>query len=110
MPLKYSVENSKNVIHLAGRLDTKTSAELHDEVIKLVKMLCVDDSETTAVDFRPDIVLDLKDVDYIGSLFLRICTAIMEVVGKEHLAIINTIPTVKKIFQIAGLDKLISIS
>lgn len=111
MPLSYTVENSKHIIHLTGRLDTKTSTELRGEILNLVQNLGDDSHQSNAaVDFRPDIVLDLGKVDYLGSMFLRICAEILELVGKEHLSITNATPSVKKIFQIAGLEKLISIS
>ena len=47
---------------------------------------------------------DLKDVDYISSLFLSICLRASKALGLGNLSIINLHPNVKKVFKIAGID------
>lgn len=51
------------------------------------------------------VIFDLKDVNYTASAFLRICLTVAEKVGYEKFSIINTVPFIKKVFKIAGLDQ-----
>ena len=51
------------------------------------------------------IIFDLDRVEYIASAFIRICLIVAENVGYENFSIINTMPFIKKVFKMAGLDK-----
>jgi anti-anti-sigma factor len=51
------------------------------------------------------VVFDLKDVDFVGSMFLRICLTVLQKVGPAQFTVVNIQPAVKKVFKIAGFDK-----
>lgn len=56
------------------------------------------------------VVFDLQGVDYIASLFIRNCLLVAKAVEKENFSIVNTDHQVKKVFIIAGLDKILNVS
>ena len=66
--------------------------------------------EVRAVDRELRIVFDLCEVDYIASAFLRVCLSTAKGLEKGCFSIINCLPTVKKIFKIAGFEKMFTIS
>jgi anti-anti-sigma factor len=51
------------------------------------------------------VVFDLQGVDFVGSMFLRLCLLTIKKVQAKDFLIINTSPTVKKVFKIAGFDQ-----
>jgi anti-anti-sigma factor len=51
------------------------------------------------------VVFDLKGVEFVGSMFLRICLTVLQKVSAEKFAVVNIQPSVKKVFKIAGFDK-----
>ena len=59
----------------------------------------LDDSVTS-------VTFDLSGVDYISSAFLRICLTMAKRMGADGFSIIGIQPEVKKIFKIAGFDRL----
>jgi anti-anti-sigma factor len=50
------------------------------------------------------VVFDLKGIDFVSSLFLKICLQTAKEVTVEKFSITNVSPMVKKVFKIAGLD------
>ena len=56
------------------------------------------------------VVLDLQKTEYVSSFFLRLCIRAVKTLGPESLKIVNVRPEVKKVFMIARIDQLISIS
>ncbi len=94
MNLKTESNNDQVICHLSGRLDTIVSQELEPEVDKL------DDPQK-------NLIFDFSQVDYISSTFLRICLKQYKELGTEKFWIRNPKPDVKKVFMIAGLDRLI---
>ena len=61
------------------------------------------DSSVTSITF------DLTKVDYISSAFLRICLTMAKRMSAGGFSIIGVQPEVKKIFKIAGFDRLMSL-
>ena len=53
---------------------------------------------------------DIKDVEYIASSFIRICVSTAKQLANKNFSIVNTIPMIKKVFKIAGLEKLLNVS
>ncbi|MBN1198876.1 MAG: STAS domain-containing protein [Bacteroidales bacterium] len=82
------------VCHLSGRLDTIVSLALEpkiDQITPPVKQM----------DF------DFSEVDYISSSFLRICLKKFKELGEGNFWISSPKPDIKKVFKIAGLEKLV---
>jgi anti-anti-sigma factor len=57
-----------------------------------------------------NICFDLSEVDYISSSFLRLCISSAREIKKGNFSIINTGPEIMKVFKIAGLDGMLSVS
>ena len=55
------------------------------------------------------VIFDLQKTNYISSAFLRICLQVCKEKGKEYFSLTNIAPSVKKVFKIAGFDKLMNI-
>ena len=56
------------------------------------------------------VVFDLAKVNYISSAFIRLCISAAKSVGERNFCIIKTSPDVRKIFQVARLDKALNVS
>jgi anti-anti-sigma factor len=55
------------------------------------------------------VVFNLQDVEYVCSLFLGICVKTMKSAQNKEFVITNVQPSVKKLFKISGLDKIINV-
>jgi anti-anti-sigma factor len=56
------------------------------------------------------IVVDVKEVTYIASAFIRTCVRIAQETGPGRFSIIHCQPFVKKTFKISGLDEVLNIT
>jgi len=94
--MNLSIKASEEIIicYLSGRLDTIASLELEPEI----------DKGTVA---EKRLELDFTDVDYISSTFLRICLKKYKQLGEGNFWIKSPKPDIKKVFKIAGLEKLV---
>jgi anti-anti-sigma factor len=54
------------------------------------------------------IVFDFENVIFISSYFLRVCFSTLRAAGNERFYLINVKSEVKKVFMIAGYDKLMN--
>ena len=85
----------KLIISLEGRLDTTTSPELESEYKKLDEK---------------NIVLDLKDLNYISSAGLRVLLTMQKEMNKKGtLEIINVCDDVMDIFEVTGFNDILNI-
>jgi anti-anti-sigma factor len=80
---------------LPRKLDTSNSQMLEGELYSRIESA------------KAKIVFDFKDVDFVSSNFLRICLATYKKVGKANFEIVNVRSEVKKVFMIAGFDKIL---
>jgi len=94
---KYSLVDNKKVFTFVPKLDTVTCTNKENEMLHL---LTGDNN---------NVIFDMTGVEYISSYFLRICTVIAKHIGNSKLKIINATPNVKKVFKIAGFDKILEI-
>lgn len=82
------------VMYLSGRLDVHLSADIEKEINQLIKD-------------NPDlnVVLDLKDVEYMSSSGLRIFVSTMRILrdNQKQLKLCNINSAVKKIFEVVEL-------
>ncbi len=58
---------------------------------------------------REPVVFDLNDVDFVGSSFLGLCIYAHRQAGDHGFRLINVCPMVKRVFKIAGLDRILAI-
>ncbi|MCP4176280.1 MAG: STAS domain-containing protein [bacterium] len=72
---------------------------------KMSRDQCVECEENVmnSMNDANEIIFDLAKVDFITSSFLRLCGRASTKVSSGNFSIINTIPTVQKVFRIAGL-------
>ncbi len=87
-------EHDRVLIRFTGRLDTARCEELAGEVRAAVT------APTTPVEF------DLARVDFVASAFLRLCIYAYQQAGAHGFQISNATPTIKRVFKIAGMDKM----
>ncbi len=94
--MNLTIKSSEEVIicYLSGRLDTIASLELEPEI---------DKGTVTGKQME----FDFSDVDYISSTFLRICLKKYKELGEGNFWIKSPKPDIKKVFKIAGLEKLV---
>jgi len=94
MNLKVMTIDDQIICHLSGRLDTHGSLDLEpkiDEITHPEKVL----------------VFDFTEVEYISSSFLRICIKKYKQLGTERFCVKNPTSDIKRVFKIAGLEKMI---
>ena len=97
-PLDIVEHDTTLVVRLAGRLDSTVCAELHQPLL---------DRITAA---GKAVVLDMEDVAFVASAFLRLCILAAKTVGSGRIRMINVSPLLKKVFKIAGLDRQIAMT
>ncbi len=86
------------VITLRGRMDTIACEAAEADILNQVR------------NARGPVAFDMKAVDYISSMFLRICAKVVQLVGADKFALTHVQPEVKKVCKIAGLDRLFRIT
>ena len=86
------------VIPLHGRMDTTACKACEADILNRVR------------NARGPITFDMKAVDYVSSMFLRLCLEVVQSAGAANFALAEVHPEIKKVFKIAGLDRQIRIS
>ncbi|MBC8458756.1 MAG: STAS domain-containing protein [Deltaproteobacteria bacterium] len=94
MNLKTESTSDLVICYLSGRLDTIFSLELEPEIDKITNT-------------EKRLEFDFSEVDYISSTFLRICLKKFKELGAGNFWIKSPKPDIKKVFMIAGLEKLV---
>ncbi|MFC1617231.1 STAS domain-containing protein [Candidatus Margulisiibacteriota bacterium] len=97
MILNFEEKEGKLYCVFSGRLDTEACIEYQDQIDEKIKEASV------------KVLFNFKEVDYISSSFLRICLKSSKELGQDRFAIINVSPNIKKVFKIAGFDRIINI-
>ncbi|MBQ3301539.1 MAG: STAS domain-containing protein [Eggerthellaceae bacterium] len=98
MDIKTSVDGSKAVLELAGKLTVQTSPEL-----------------SAAVDQLPadvsDIDIDLANVDYIASAGLRVLVATEKLAVKRggRMCLVHPVDEVVEVLEMTGLSEVFAI-
>ncbi len=91
------LENDSLICTFKGRQDTITCSEWQPEYKELL------------LGFKGKVVFDIAEVDYISSLFLRICLETAKNLHVQSLRIQDPTPEVRKMFEIAGFDRIMEI-
>ena len=92
-----NISGNKKIFTFSTKLDTASCANMD---VELMEALGTDSEE---VEF------DMSGVDYISSIFLRICTMVAKRIGVNKLRVTNSAPCVKKVFKIAGFDEILNV-
>ncbi|MCX5770108.1 MAG: STAS domain-containing protein [Candidatus Hydrogenedentes bacterium] len=95
--VEFTEEPGKLVCTFNGRLDTVSCMGFQDLVCNRIEGSVL------------AIVFDLQGVDYVSSMFLRLCVLAGKAVGSGRFSIVHVNPPVKKVFKIAGFDQYMSI-
>lgn len=93
--LRFFIENGNLRCAFAGSLNTITCLELEKELHDRIRAE------------KLPVIIDLREVDFIASAFLRICLTVYKEVGQDRLTIINLQPAVQTVFKIAGFGDLL---
>lgn len=97
MNVNINKEDSNLTIEIEGRLDTLTSPELEKEV-------------DSALDGITNLVVDLKNLEYISSAGLRVLLGVAQVMEDQgDMKVINASSEVMDIFEVTGFDEVLTI-
>lgn len=93
MEINKAISNQNVIITLKGRLDTMTAPQLDDKA----KSIDFDEVET--------VTLNLKDLEYISSLGLRVILALYKNLKSKggNLKIVNVSNTIMELFSMTGM-------
>ncbi len=97
MEVKTNKENEKLTVEVSGRLDTLTAPEFESKV----------EPELSGV---KDLVIDLKDLEYISSAGLRVLMGLVKIMKDQgEMKVINPSEVVMDVFSLAGCDSILNI-
>lgn len=97
MKINKEKENEKLIISLEGRLDTVTAPDL-EKVIS---------NETDGI---KELVIDMKELEYISSAGLRVLLAVQKKMNKTgSLKITDVCDTVMEVFEMTGFSDILDI-
>ena len=96
MKIDLKKEDKKLTIKLDGKLDTNTSPDL--------------DSKMSELEGMEEVIIDMKDLDYISSAGLRVLLSMQKVMNKQgKMTIINVCENVMDIFEVTGFSDILNI-
>jgi anti-anti-sigma factor len=78
----------------AGKLDTLMTRQLEKEL-----------ADAFDPSYR-ELIIDLREVDYISSAFLRLCLTYIKQLGNEHFYLTHVSPVVLMVLKVANLTEL----
>ncbi len=104
MPLiVYNPDTGTNYIRFEGKLTSDRCRELQVKTAAEIADLLFAHPQAR-------LAFDLEGVDFIVSAFIRICLMTARQLPKGNFTIVHCRPEVRKIFAVAGLDKLIELT
>ena len=84
-------------VSLEGRLDTTTAPQLEEEL-------------KSSLDGVTDLVIDIKDTQYISSAGLRVLLSAQKIMNKQGKMVVkNPSEEVKEIFDVTGFSDILTI-
>ena len=90
-------EDSKVYVAVEGRLDTTTAPELEESL-------------KDELDNVSELVIDLKDLDYISSAGLRVLLACQKKMMKQgKMTVTNPNDVISEIFEVTGFSDILTI-
>lgn len=99
MEISTQEQKRVSVMSVSGRVDSATAPDLENSLKKLVEA------------DKTQIVLDLKDVEYMSSAGLRAMVSTLKAVKRVNgdLRLANPSPRVEEVLRLAGLTSIFSI-
>ena len=99
----YSKNSNKlSIVFSEKRLDYNTAVKLSDSIKSEVDRILKEEEG------KPTIVFDLRNVEYVSSMFIRTVLLLVNKVGKENLQIANANIFVYNLFNETGLSSLMA--
>ena len=90
-------EGTKLAVAISGRLDTLTSPDLEKQV-------------EPALEGITELILDLKDLEYISSAGLRVLLGMAQTMEKQgDMKVTNPNEAVMDVFSVTGFDDILTI-
>ena len=90
-------EGTKLTVAISGRLDTLTSPDLEKQV-------------EPALEGITELILDLKDLEYISSAGLRVLLGMAQIMEKQgDMKVTNPNEAVMDVFSVTGFDDILTI-
>lgn len=90
-------DGNKLTVAIAGRLDTLSSPDFEKEM-------------EPALDGVTDLVIDLKDLDYISSAGLRVLLGLAQIMEDQgKMVVTNPNDAVMDVFSVTGFDDILTI-
>jgi anti-anti-sigma factor len=102
-PIDYNPETGTHCIRFEGNLTSDRCRKMEGEMVKEIEDLLFENPQAR-------LAFDLGGVDFVVSAFIRICLMTARRLPKGNFTIVRCRPEVRKIFSVAGLDKLIELS
>ena len=96
--IKFKLENEKLICLFLENMETENCVKCEQELLKKIR------------EAKLPVVFDLKEVNYIASMFLSICLIASKEPGIESFLLVNVQPNVKKVFKIAGIDQHLTVT
>ena len=91
MEFKKVKEGSKLTYTVSGRLDTNTSPELNDDI-------------AASLGDVTELVMDIKDLEYISSAGVRVLLSAYKVMKKQGTMVLKNVPEiVRSVLSVTGL-------
>lgn len=91
MEFKKNVEGTKITYNVSGRLDTNTAPVLNTDL-------------TESLEGMTELVLDLKDLEYISSAGVRVLLSAYKTMSKRDGMILKNLPDmVREVLSVTGL-------
>ena len=88
---------SKLTVSLEGRLDTTTAPQLEEEL-------------KSSLDGVTDLVIDIKDIQYISSAGLRVLLSAQKTMNKQGKMVVkNPSEEVEEIFDVTGFADILTV-
>lgn len=95
--IQKSVEGSKIVFTLEGRLDTVTAPDLEKDL-------------KASLDGIKELVMDFENLEYISSAGLRVLLSAQKIMMKQgEMKIIHVNETIMEIFEVTGFSDILTI-
>ena len=91
MEFKKNVEGTKITYNVSGRLDTNTAPVLNADL-------------TESLDGMSELILDLKDLEYISSAGVRVLLSAYKTMSKRSGMVLKNLPEmVREVLSVTGL-------
>jgi anti-sigma B factor antagonist len=97
MTLSKEVKDNALTISIGGRLDTTTAPTLESEI-------------RDSIDGVQELVIDIKDLDYISSAGLRVLLSAQKIMNKQGSMVVkNANEAVMEVFEVTGFTDILTI-